>query len=137
MEAIKMHGTTSADGTATIDVPTDGTIVGILGKIRSMSSATGTGYKMELSFASSNGFDNNDTRSSFFGLESVLQAGAAGASPADREVYAGGLAIKVSAGERLHMHIADIGSPSPDVVAATAWLYLVPARGGRASARRT
>ena len=105
---IKMDGgQTAQDSAATIDVPDDGLLMGC--KLIIAASGFGTGglyMRAELSFASTNAFDSNDTRATFNYIhvesDDIQTAENSVAHHESNMIFPDG--IRVFAGERLHLH---------------------------------
>lgn len=110
------------DSTAAVDVPQDGFIESIFADTRGAAmDAQGDSYSVELSFASSNTFANNDARISIMEINEVQNFLTSGGSASGKNVYLFGLNIPVFAGERLHVHTAVAGGTS--AVNVTLYLY--------------
>jgi hypothetical protein len=132
----KLYGsvTTSTDGAASLDCVADGLIVGLLLEINAETASANAAARMEVSFASTNGFTSTDTRNSIGGVETVVsQATAAGVLNNSRSLMMPGLRIPVAAGERLYLHV---GTSASFTVRARAWIYVNSDEVVRATTRR-
>jgi hypothetical protein len=132
----KLYGAANAstDGVASLDCVSDGFIVGLLLEINAETAAANATARMEVSFASTNGFTSTDARSSVGGLETVVtQATAVGVINNSRSLVIPGIRVPVSAGERLYLHI---GTSTSFNVRARAWIYINSDEVVRAKSRR-
>lgn len=130
----KMFGTQSGGATgnsvASVDIQDDGMIEGVYLAVVGLSGdVLGDVSRAEISFGSTNAFDQNDARISI--LEVYLRQSflTSGGGPMHGWVYVP-VELKVNAGERIHMHMeASAGNDSE----AVAYLYC---SGRSASSRR-
>lgn len=90
------------NGIAQVDVTVDGLITAIHANIINLGTVTGNEVQMEASFLSVNTIGVNDTRGSLFNIGHRLIAGGSNQSA---HSGVGGLAIVVTAGERMFLHI--------------------------------
>lgn len=98
------------DSTVAIDVPQDGHIESIFYSIRGNGmDALGDSWAVELSFASSNTFSNNDSRISILELGEEMNFLTSGGAAPGKWGQLIGVDIPVFAGERLHVHTAVAG----------------------------
>lgn len=96
----------TADDVAAVDVPQDGHIENIYLNTRGGGmDALNDDYNVELSFASSNTFGNNDARISILQLSEVQQFLTSGGGANGLTVWLNAIDIPVFAGERLHVHV--------------------------------
>lgn len=103
--------TSSADSGALLDIQFDGVITAIDWNVRADLDADTEAYNVELSFLSTNTFTVNDSRGSI----SMVGAQASGTPGFIDHVVAkglSGLAIPVTAGERVHLHGTLAGTAS-------------------------
>ena len=123
----------SADSVVNIDVPEDGAIEAVVAHISDSTLIATEGITAELSFLSSNQLGTNDARGIIYSL--VLFGGGTTGSQKSSEItsvaFPGG--IPVSAGERIHMHVNVVGTPSARV---TFIMYMSTKGGGRRSRAR-
>lgn len=131
----KLSVTGSADDIASIDVPEDGFIVGLLMSIIDATLASGENVVSEVSFLSTSQNTSNDAR----GLIGMLSMGVgvvttSGNGQAAQSLFLNfGDGIPVNAGERIHLHTDITGAPSAGLRNA---LYFSTKGGGRRSAKR-
>ena len=111
MEAvIQMYGsgTSSADDAASIDIPEDGELMGVIMSIRAPGMAANRYVATELSFLSSSQFSTNDARGVIAYVELASGAlntnGLTGANNSQSFIFHKGL--NVNAGERIHLHLS-------------------------------
>lgn len=123
MDIAKLYGTGNADGVAMLEISKPAKIIAIHAVIRQNNLTTNAGAQFELSFSSSSGFANNDTRASFFGGAIVRNLSTNGANLSSLCFGLASLAIPVAAGERLYLHIESIATPTAQAF-VSAWLYL-------------
>lgn len=117
----KVFATASADAddVAAVDVPADGTIENIWYNIRGQAmDALDDTVRFELSFASSNTFDNNDARISILDVALTQQLLTSGGGNMSESGYLGGINIPVFGGERLHVHYIESGTPGSGIFVA-------------------
>lgn len=122
MSVYKLHASTVGDSVATLDIQNNGRIQGIKWCCTQLNIANLAGFKTEVSFGSTNGFTSNDTKASIDGCRmcsNLLTTGAMNNAIGEFTP----MDTPVQAGERLHLHIGNIGSPdnAPDV---TAYIYV-------------
>lgn len=119
------------DGAAQLDVQFDGEINAIFGQMSADLDADQEFCAAELSFISTNSLTNNDTRGSLFTLRGQCSVGAAGMVINDTNSGVGGLAIPVTAGERIWLHL----SATAGVTSSTT-IYIYVADGAAVDQRR-
>jgi len=137
IQKIVVSAAATADDVTAVDVPQDGEIESIWCSHRgSGMDALNDSYVIELSFASSNTFNNNDARISIISWSAIQAFLTSGGGVEGKETFVGGINIPVFAGERLHVHVSLGGGTTQ----ANAEIYLYyRTRGGappRRSARR-
>jgi len=125
MNVMKMFGTTtsSADSIATIDVPEDSVLEAILINMNVLGGAD-CGANVEISFSSSSGFNNNDTRASIAGAVTWMELTTQGATNTAKNIAITNLGVECNGGERLHLHVQELGVATSTTVSA--WLYFRP-----------
>lgn len=127
--------TGSVDAAAQLDIVGDGNIIAIWGYATFESAdALNDGHDFEISFASTSGFQSNDTRASIFGLglrQNFLTSG--GGAPGIA-MGLGGLRIPVLAGERMYMHTLENGTVT--AMRGTCWIFVEDGLDVRPSPRR-
>ena len=133
MDVYKLYatGTAGGDGLATLEVSKDGWIVLADLDLNALGAdALGDGLSAEVSFASTNGLGTNDTKSSFIATRVFQNFLTSGGGPLRAEKQVPGIAIPVSAGERLHLHAAVAGTPGTFHIHS--YIYVMPVEGGNA-----
>lgn len=116
-----------------LDVIADGTITAVGGWMHSDADADDDLSRCEVSFASSQGFTANDTRSSFFGMVMQKALLTSGIFQNHVNAYVGGINLAVGIGERIHLHVSGTGAV---VVTATIWIYVTDRVDSRLQRRR-
>ena len=117
--------TAAADGVASLDIIEPGNIVAIQAWMNvTQATGDGDGMQAEVSFASANGFGTNDTRSSIFGMSMMQNLLTSGMAPSWYSESLSGLQIPVNMGERLYLHINELGSVTSMI--ASIWLHFLP-----------
>ena len=110
------------NGIAQLDVQFDGVITGIHGDIQLPAVANADFAFSEVSFISTNTRGISDTRGSIMSIEmEAALAGAAFASDFSKTTDMAGLAVIVTAGERLWLHIVATASRA---VRSTFYMYV-------------
>jgi hypothetical protein len=133
---MKMYTATVGDAAASMDMPLDGMIVGVLFQTRAIGAdVLNEGVFAELSFASTSGFAANDTRASIAGVANILGAITTGGAnmAANVPLAFGADGIPVSAGERLYLHTTSGGTVT---IAVSCWVYIRVTGLARADRRR-
>jgi len=103
--------TGSVDATAQLDIVGDGHITGIWGYVTATGAdALDDGVDFEVSFASTSGFNSNDTRASIFGLGTRQGFLTSGGGPLAVFGSVSGIRIPVLAGERIFLHSLEVGA---------------------------
>lgn len=106
---IQMYATatSSQDDMASIDVPEDGDLMGVVMSIRNPNMTAATHSTAELSFLSSSQFTTNDARGLIAGVTIALAAlntnGLSASSNTQEYIFHKGLSV--NAGERIHLHL--------------------------------
>lgn len=126
----------TTEAAAVLDIQFDGVIEGVLlNIIMTAGDALADAGRAEVSFASTSGFANNDTRASFAGIGVQQGFLTTGGGPLHDSVFLTlGKGIPIAAGERIYLHIQLFGGAGNILVSA--WLYTATDGGGRASRRR-
>lgn len=135
----KIHVSTVAfgDDVSAVDVPQDGFIESIHYEFRGNGmDALNDAYRVELSFASSNTFSNNDARISILDVSEQQNFLTSGGGANGIRGFVGPIDIPVFAGERLHVHTAVSGGTT--AINGSLYLYYSTRRSAppRRSARR-
>lgn len=113
MSVYKLAGTATGgtqDGLAQLDIQFDGIITGIFGSVRATIGANSEMAQSEVSFISTNTVAANDTRGSLFSLKVQVGLVTTGGQNTSQNAGIGGLAISVTAGERLWLHTVNTAS---------------------------
>lgn len=133
----KMYASVAAttEGAATIDIQDDCVIEAIAYRIRSAVTGADGGGEFEVSFSSSAGHTNNDTRASIFGAGNYYELTTSGAANQAKNGSVSGLEIDCAHGERLHLHVNELGTADNNTI--TVWLYTKPKRRTTTTRRRT
>lgn len=123
------------DSTVAVDVPNDGFIESMFVNMRGNGmDALGDSYGVELSFASSNTFNSNDSRITMIQVGEEFNVLTSGASASGIVASLIGIDIPVNAGERLHVHTAVAGGTTN--INGVIFLYY-STRGARPARRTT
>lgn len=112
-QVYQMYGTGDGDGRAVIDVRTDGTIVAVYADMVTPDASAAGVEQLELSFASSSNFNNNDATSiiaSGMAVAPVIVDAVTNVESVHLNLDREGMAVPVAAGERLHLHINTTGA---------------------------
>ena len=128
----KLYSDTAQDAAAMIDIAEDANITAIVVAFSADLDADGELAQMEVSFSSSSGFTDNDSRASLVGarlFNSLLTSGAINASS---NFSVTGIKIPVGAGERIYLH----GTSTPGTMNANVWLYTDDRSQARPAVRR-
>lgn len=138
MDVYKLYGSVAADtdAAAQLDIQVDGHIVAMSLEVWATGAdALNDGLQAEVSFASTNGFASNDTKSSIIHAAANQGFLTSGGGPVRGYSQVSGVAIEVAAGERLYLHIDNTGGITTN---AQAYLFVMPLANGsaRALARR-
>lgn len=136
---IKVSGagsvSTTSNDVASIDMPQDGEIRGVLSHVRGSGIATGDRATAEISFLSTNQIGVNDARGSITEISQqtgdITTSGQADASNSFYQAFDPG--IPVQGGERLHMHTSASTGVTPT---GTFMLYITVGGTRRRSTRR-
>lgn len=138
MDLYKLYAqvTVDTDAAASLDIQVDGFITAVGAEVNAVGAdALNDGGQVEVSFASTNGFASNDTKSSF--MHVICQQGflTTGGSAVRAYNALSGLAIAVAAGERIYMHIELTGTVT---INGIVYIYVMPLpdASARAAARR-
>lgn len=139
MDIYKLYGapTATTDALASLDIQRDGHIVAYDANLGVLTAdALDDGYAMEVSFASTGAFTSNDTKASILTIRAFASFLTSGGGPVKAQSQLSGLAIVVSAGERIYLH-AQV-SAAPASARMTAYLFVMPLDQGasRADPRR-
>lgn len=138
-EIYKLFGTitaAAADGLASFDIVRPGHIVGLWGSVDpGPIQVNAEGYMMEISFASSNGFTTNDTKSSLYYWRQQLAFATSGNTRCADQIQVPGMKIAVQVGERIYMHVGLIGTPVTAFVGVV-YLAVESGMGGGSRQRR-
>lgn len=122
---------------AAIDIPEDGLIIGILGRVLGDVMASEDEAHAELSFLSTNQIDVNDARASI--MQVMVKTGTvttSGQGKASETVWLGiPEGIPVAAGERIHMHTHATTGVTPTGLFML-YLTFTPGTGRRSQRRR-
>lgn len=135
MTIYKLWSDQVGDSVASLDVQLDGNITSILLACQAGGvDVLNEGVSAEVSFLSSNTISSNDVRGSLMAIQSRLGAITTGGMNTAQNISVSTLYIPVNAGERIHLHIEDIGT----LASRTAFCYLyVEDKGtGRTAGRR-
>lgn len=139
MDVYKLYGAGSAtaDNVASLDIRHDGHIVAIAASIAvTAADALNDGFSVELSFGSTGGIATNDTTASLLVVRASQGFLTSGGGGVHQHQSVSGIAVPVSAGERLYLHALILGSAGPQYV-CTYYVYVIPtAGGGRTAVRR-
>lgn len=123
MTIYKLYGGSSGDDAASLDIQIDGEIEAILMSADvAGADALNDGVIAEVSFLSTNGFGSNDVRGSLMTVQCRQNFLTSGGGNMATNMAVGGISIPVAAGERVHLHILDRGSPTSRSVHA--YLYV-------------
>lgn len=134
MDTLKLFTSTIGDAGAALDIPEDGEIQSILMDLIVLGAdALNDGIAAEISFASVSGFSANDTRASMLTLRAYQGFLTTGGSMTGKTAVVNGLAIPVSAGERIYLHTVATGTVTFNLIA---YLYVMFVGGSRALRRR-
>lgn len=130
----KFFTSTQGDAAASIDIPEDGVIEGVLAAMDiTGADVLNDGYRWELSFASTSGFSSNDTRASIAGGGVRTEVVTTGGSIGLMGLYVP-MEVSVQGGERLYLHTVAAGTIAQNL---SVWVYVRHANvAGRASAAR-
>lgn len=135
MTIYKLYGTAATDDCASLDIQIDGIITAIHMTALAMGvNAADEGLYAECSFLSTNTFSANDARGSLMIIEVVSGMLTSGMGMMAANASIASLEIPVAAGERIHMHISDIGTLSSRN--AHAFLYVLDKGTPRIPGRR-
>lgn len=137
IQKIHANPSATADDVTNVDVPQDGFIESIFYDIRGVGmDALDDTVRVELSFASSSTFNNNDARISIFEVTVTQQFLTSGGGAQGKTGFLSQVNIPVSAGERIHIHYATGGAPGSCFI--NFYLYYSTSRAAprRRSARR-
>lgn len=138
MDIYKLYGTTATDtdALAQVDIQVDGHIVAASLELwTGAADALTDGAQAEVSFASSNGFSSNDTKSSFIHAAAQQTFLTSGGGPVNARTVLTGLAIEVAAGERIFLHV-DISGAITCFFVAYLYVMALGDSAGRPAARR-
>lgn len=127
----KLYGSTSGGGSSPtqLDIQKSGRIEAISLDIAvEGADALNDGGTCEVSFSSATSATVNDTRSSLIGFRSLQGFLTTGGGPTGKCVVVTGLDIAVSAGERVWLHFAAVGTV---VLYVTAYIYVNDGTGFR------
>ena len=137
MSVYKLAATGSGgteNGIAQLDVQFDGIITAIHGTAAHNANADTEVGDLEVSFISVNTIGQNDTRGSLFAMRSRYSLlTAVGTELVQQTAAVGGLAIAVSAGERLWMHYV---ASATVVINADVYIYVEDGQGVPTAQRR-
>lgn len=128
---MKMYAAATGDAAASIDVPEDCVIQAVKWAVECNMAADNDALRLELSFASTNGFASNDTRASIDGIRCFNNLVTSGMAFAGINTFTGGLLVPCAAGERLYLHASVTGA-----YAASVWIYCIGRNAARMSDRR-
>jgi len=109
----KLAGTATGgteNALAQLDIQFDGLITAIHGAMRATIAANTEFAQTEISFISTNTVGSNDTRGSLFMMKAQIALLTSGVANTGVNVSIGGLAVVVTAGERLWMHTVNTAS---------------------------
>lgn len=133
---IQMYTAADTDAAASIDVPDDGVLLACgIQAHGSLFAADGDGFVAEVSFGSTNSNLANDARqviSSCAIFADLIGAAATMMRSEANTFRTFGDGVRVSAGERIYLHITDYGSG----VNLHTWVHLYLKLVGEASGRR-
>ncbi len=135
MTIYKLYASEAGDSVANLDVQLDGIITAILMTCEARGvDSINEGIRAEVSFLSINTFITTDTRGSLMIIQSISGLLTSGMLNTATNMNVSGLEVPVAAGERIHLHIADVGTLSAR--AAHAYLYITDKGIARPAARR-
>lgn len=125
----------SVDAAAQLDIVGDGVITAMWGySTMETADALNDGFDFEVSFASTSGFQSNDTRASIFGIGARQNFLTSGGGAPTAALSVSGVRIPVLAGERLYMHTLENGSITGG--RGTFWMFVDDGLDVRPSPRR-
>lgn len=134
IQKIFVNAGATADDVAAIDVPADGFIESIFWHVRGTGmDALDDTVRFELSFGSSSTFNTNDSRISILDVSVTQQFLTSGGGVQGESGFMGNVNIPVFAGERIHVHYTESGTPS----SGTFHAYLYYSARGAAPRRST
>lgn len=113
MTIYKLYSGTAGDSVASLDIQLDGEIESILMSCDASGvNLMDEGVQVEVSFLSTNTFAVNDSRGSLMIIQSRSGLLTSGALNSAINMSVSALGVPVAAGERIHLHILDIGTIS-------------------------
>jgi len=125
----------TSDAVAQLDIVGDGFISAIWGYLTvEGADALNDGIGFEVSFASTSGFNSNDTRASIFGLDTRQEFLTSGGATPGMFGSVSGLRIPVLAGERIYLHSLENGTITAG--RGTFWFFVEDGLDVRPSPRR-
>lgn len=135
MTIYKLYADGAGDSVASLDIQIDGIITSMMMTTVPLGvNVLDEGVQAEVSFLSSNTFTTNDARGSLMMLNSCLGAITTGGCNTAMNCAISSLEIPVSAGERIHLHILDIGTVTDR--ATHCYLYVLDKGTPRTPGRR-
>ncbi len=137
VEIIGMRGAITGgteDAAAQVDIPTDGTIIGIDCDLNAALDADSELAESELSFIATNQLSTNDVRGRLASISVVMTLTTSGIALVSLQKFVGPTDIPVAGGERLFIHIISTAG----VTGTVRYNVHLDVRtvGGRRSARR-
>jgi hypothetical protein len=111
MTIYKLYANASGDSVASLDVQLDGEIMALHMSAQAIGvNAADEGVTAELSFLSTNTFNANDVRGSLMIVSVVSGMLTSGMGKMADNSQISSLEIPLNAGERIHLHVLDIGT---------------------------
>ncbi len=135
MTIYKLYGTGDGESISSVDVQMDGIIQSLMMTgYCTGADALNDGFFAELSFLSSNSKTSSDTRGSLMIIQSLFGLLTSGGFNSGVNMGVSSLEIPVAAGERVHLHISQLGGITAAFVHA--FMYVRDKGTVRAAGRR-